>query len=69
MKPLMNNSPPTLWKYLFLLAGLFNGLAGGLGMAFPVSGLKFVTGLETAEPAVLFTFFLLCFAVSLFGLG
>jgi hypothetical protein len=69
MKPMMNNSPPTFWKYLFLLAGLFNGLAGGLGMAFPVLGLKFVTGLETAEPAVLFTFFLLCFVVSLFGLG
>ena len=69
MKPLTNNPPPTFWKYLFLLAGLFNGLAGGLGMAFPVPGLKFVTGLETAEPAVLFTFFLLCFAVSLFGLG
>jgi hypothetical protein len=65
----MKNSPPTFWKYLFLLAGIFNGLAGVLGMVFPAVGLKFITGLETAEPAVLFTFSLLCFTISLFGLG
>ena len=65
----MKNSPSKFWRNLFLLAGLFNGLAGGLGMAFPAPGFKFVTGLETAEPAVHFTFFILSFAVSLFGLG
>lgn len=48
---------------------MFNCVAGGLGMWFPVIGVNFVTGVETTAPAVLFIFFMLCFAVALFGLG
>ena len=38
-------------------------------MVFPAYGLRFASGLEITEPSILFTFFMLCFAVALFGLG
>ena len=69
MSLLIKQSPPKFWKILFLFAGLFNGLAGCLGMIFPAHGLKFASGLEITEPSMLFIFFMLCFAVALFGLG
>ena len=69
MSFLIKQSPPKFWKILFLVAGLFNGLAGCLGMVFPAYGLRFASGLEITEPSILFTFFMLCFAVALFGLG
>lgn len=69
MSLLINHSPPKFWKILFLVAGLFNVLAGCLGMVFPTYGLKFASGLEIGAPSVLFTFFMLSFAVALFGVG
>ena len=65
----MNKSPTKFWKYLFLLAGLFNGLAGLLGMLFPGHGIKLATGVDVTEPGILLVFFILCFAVAMFGLG
>jgi len=65
----MTKAPTKFWKNLFIVAGVFNGLAGLLGMLFPAHGIKLATGLEVAEPGILFVFFLLCFAVALFGLG
>ena len=65
----MKQSPPKFWKILFLVAGLFNFLAGCLGMVFPAQGLRFASGLEITEPSILFIFFMLCFVVALFGIG
>ncbi len=65
----MDNSPPKLWKVLFLMAGFFNAVAGAAGMGFPALGIKFITGVETSEPGVLFIFFVMSFVVALFGLG
>ncbi len=65
----MDNSLTKFWKCFFLLAGLFNCCAGGLGMGFPSLGLKVTTGLATAESGALLIFFLLSTVVALFGLG
>lgn len=69
MNLLIKQSPTKFWKILFLVVGLFNGLAGCLGMVFPAHGLRFVNGLEITEPSILFIFFIFCFVVALFGLG
>ena len=63
------DSPTKFWKILFLFAGVFNLAAGATGMVVPAIGVTFISGIETAEPGVLFIFFILSFVVALFGLG
>ena len=57
------------WKRFFIIAGMSNCLAAGLGMWKPAVGFAVVTGVDNTAPTVLFIFFLLCFVVFLFGLG
>ena len=69
MDYMMDSSPAKFWKFFFLLAGLFNLLAGGSFMAFPGQMLKLTIGQDTTDPAALYVFFLFGFTVALFGIG